>query len=239
MDLKARWAACCAASLGGPDYWRLAPVYVAYRRAIVPLLERHARGRLLDVGAGQLALRELARPYVRSYFSLDLAREHPELSVQASVFGLPFAEASFDTVILTQVLEHVPEPAQALAEVARVLRPGGKLIVSVPHLAYLHAEPHDYYRFTVFGLRHLLGRAGLKPLEETRDAGLATFLCSVPAIALAALCQGRPALLRPALAFNRLLASLALGLDRRFDGLGRFAINRYAVAAKIAGNPPA
>ncbi len=236
MDLKARWAACCAASLGGPDYWRLAPVYLAYRRAIVPLLERHARGRLLDVGAGHLALRELARPYVRSYFSLDLAREHPELSVQASVFGLPFAEASFDTVILTQVLEHVPEPAQALAEVARVLRPGGRLIVSVPHLAYLHGEPFDFYRFTVFGLRYMLQKAGFAPLEETQDAGLFTFLATIPAILLATACHGHRHLTRLALAGNSFWGRLALALDRSTDRRGLFAINRLAVAEKVKGN---
>jgi len=69
------------------------------------------------------------------------------------------------------VLEHVPEPAQLLGEAGRVLRNGGHLVLTAPHIWGVHEEPHDYYRFTGFGLAHLARRAGLEPVEVRPLAG--------------------------------------------------------------------
>jgi SAM-dependent methyltransferase len=66
---------------------------------------------------------------------------------------------------LIEVLEHIPDPPKVLAEIARVLRPGGRLILTTPFALPEHAQPYDYYRYTQFGLRYLLGQAGLQVRE--------------------------------------------------------------------------
>ncbi|PWG74541.1 SAM-dependent methyltransferase, partial [Enterococcus hirae] len=69
---------------------------------------------------------------------------------------------AFDTVLCTQVLEHVRDPKKALQELPRVLRPGGVLILSAPHLSMVHDAPHDYFRYTGFGLAELLDNCGFR-----------------------------------------------------------------------------
>jgi len=74
---------------------------------------------------------------------------------------MPFEPASFDTVICTQVAEHVPEPLRLFAECARVLRPGGHLILTTPQTEETHEQPHDYFRYTRYGLQYLAVAQGL------------------------------------------------------------------------------
>ena len=84
---------------------------------------------------------------------------------------MPFHSDIFDTVAASQVLEHVPEPGLMMGEMARVLAPGGRLIVTAPHIWGIHEEPADYYRFTGYGLTHLARSAGLEVLEVRALAG--------------------------------------------------------------------
>jgi SAM-dependent methyltransferase len=70
----------------------------------------------------------------------------------------------FDTVLLSDVLEHVPEPVSLLLEVARILSPGGRLILNVPFMYWLHEVPNDYFRYTEYGLTALAKRAGFEVL---------------------------------------------------------------------------
>ena len=75
---------------------------------------------------------------------------------------LPVDSGSFDVVLCTEVLEHVSRPENVLAEMARVLRPGGELVATVPFVMELHEEPNDFYRYTPHALTELLGRAGFE-----------------------------------------------------------------------------
>ena len=90
----------------------------------------------------------------------------------APAHDLPLEDDALDAVVCTQVLEHTPEPWLVLEEFARVIRPGGTVIVTAPLTWYLHELPHDYYRFTAYGLAHLLHRAGfvdvqVKPMNDS------------------------------------------------------------------------
>jgi SAM-dependent methyltransferase len=88
---------------------------------------------------------------------------------------LPFPAATFDSVLCTQVLEHVPEPITVLREIARVLRPGGVALVTVPLNSGVHMAPNDFLRFTEFALRHLAAGAGLEvTLLEERGGRIAS-----------------------------------------------------------------
>lgn len=131
---------------------------------------RLARGRVLDVGCadGRLAA------YLSEdcdYTGLDYPATSDELyGTRPMVYGdaaaLPFADGSFDTVLLLEVLEHVRHPDAALAECRRVLAEGGQLLLSMPFLYPLHDAPADYQRYTVHGLRARLAIDGMRIVEE-------------------------------------------------------------------------
>ncbi len=123
--------------------------------------------RVLDVGAGEQPYRELF-PHVE-YVTTDWANSvHPgarQVDIVAPADDLPVEDASFDAVINTQVLEHVPEPRKVIAEFFRVLKPGGRLYITLPLAWELHEEPWDFYRYTSHGIRHLLESAGFADVD--------------------------------------------------------------------------
>ena len=130
------------------------------------------RGQVLDVGAGNQPFRPLLSSDVQ-YVAVDVSPTRG-LTVVGSALALPFAGKTFDGVICTEVLEHVPEPAQALREMYRILKPGGLLYVTVPMTWGLHYEPHDYYRFTRYGITYLAHQAGFQVTSVIQLGGLFT-----------------------------------------------------------------
>ena len=105
--------------------------------------------------------------------------DFPRCSFRGSIYVPSSAKNSngaYDTVVSFSVLEHLPQPQQALREMCRVCRPGGTVVVDVPHLSRYHELPHDYYRFTEHGLSHLAEAAGLEVVEVQPLGGLAAFL---------------------------------------------------------------
>ncbi len=134
-------------------------------------LARYARGTVLDVGCGGRPYESLL-PQGARMFGLDTpasVEAHPDALALAT--ALPIASASVDTVLCTQVIEHLAEPSACLREIARVLRPGGHALISAPQAANLHEEPFDFFRYTAFGLRHLCVKAGLEPVEVHPQGG--------------------------------------------------------------------
>lgn len=123
--------------------------------------------RVLDVGAGDAPYRELFDRF--DYLTSDWeGTEHVAdrpYDIVAQAHDLPLDDDSLDAVVCTQVLEHLPEPWVAVEEFHRVLRPGGRVIITAPLTWYLHELPHDYYRFTAYGLAHLLQRAGFADVQ--------------------------------------------------------------------------
>jgi SAM-dependent methyltransferase len=121
----------------------------------------YASGRLLDVGCGDKPWEATFAPRVREHVGIELegATGRPDLRYDGE--KMPFDDGAFDTVLSNQMLEHVPDPRAQWAEMVRVLGPGGTLIVTVPFSFRLHAEPHDYWRFTPHALRALCADSGL------------------------------------------------------------------------------
>lgn len=112
------------------------------------------QGRVLDVGCGR---QPLPMPdTVTEYFSLERVLSYGvKPSLQGDAMVLPFADEVFDWIVCTEVLEHIPHPQHALAEFHRVLKPGGQAYITTPLSWGLHYVPHDYYRFTTFGLTQI------------------------------------------------------------------------------------
>lgn len=207
-------------------------------RDVAAALQTYAGPELLDLGCGDKPYAGSA-PHVRRWIGFD-ADSNASADVHGSADALPFPDASFDTVLCTQVLEHVPKPDAVLEECARVLRPGGTLIVSVPQYWELHEEPHDYYRFTPIGIARSVRAVRLEIVSQLREG-------QGPAVAGQALNLsiqhwaehrwfGRSILWRAAkvpfyLAIN--IACMLLGLLIRSD---RDALNILTVAKKPGSN---
>jgi SAM-dependent methyltransferase len=151
---------------------------------VVQLLARvapQARGRLLDVGCGDKPYEHLFTPYVSEYLGIEredtfaatagsLSARKPDLVYDGT--RLPFEDRTFDTVLNVQVLEHTPRPGALVAEMARVLKDDGRLILSAPFQFRLHEEPHDYFRYSPHGLRVLCADAGLEIVEVLAQGSL-------------------------------------------------------------------
>jgi len=124
--------------------------------------------RLLDAGAGERAHAKyfLGQRYVAIDLGVgDAAWDYGKLDAIADLTALPFREASFDACINIVTLEHVREPGCALLEIERALKPGGRLLLIVPHEWEVHQSPHDYYRYTRHGITYLLKKAGFPEFD--------------------------------------------------------------------------
>src|SRR5207302_8350604 len=100
------------------------------------------------------------------------------LDVVCDLTQLPMASELFDTILCTQVLEHVPNPQLVLAEFVRVLKPGGRLFLTVPQSWEIHEAPRDYFRFTRYGLDVLFQSAGLDVVTINPRGGYFYFLAA-------------------------------------------------------------
>jgi SAM-dependent methyltransferase len=169
------------------------------------------RGTVLDYGCGGQPYRSLIESLGAHYVGADVeaaAGVAPDLIIEPGE-SLPLADASFDTVVSTQVLEHVADPDQYLSECRRLLKPDGRLVISVPMQWRHHEVPHDYRRYTRFGLEHALARHGFTP-ADLRPCGGA-FALSGQVVVNTLVARGFHR--RPLLS---LLNRLALWLDRRY-----------------------
>ena len=125
------------------------------------------QGQVVDLGAGASPYYDLIAPMAKSYIAIDREFSFPEQEVRgikrvaATMESLPLTTESIDTVLCTQAIYQMLYPIDALREVARILRPGGYAVFSVPHISPIHSEPNDLYRFTPDGFRKLAEAAGL------------------------------------------------------------------------------
>lgn len=149
---------------------------------------------VVDYGCADAPYRDLVDG--ATYIGVDLPG-NPLATVELSPDGtVPLEDGCADVVLSTQVLEHVVDPALYLAECARLLRPGGQLVLSTHGIMYLHRDPTDYWRWTCDGLRETVERAGLEVAEVRGVLGLVGASLQ---LLLAGLGQRAPRALRPPL----------------------------------------
>ena len=141
-----------------------------------------ARGTLIDIGCGAQIYRPLIPAQV-AYYGIDTAEAPARFGysvpdtayVRGDDWGV--ADGAFDTALCTEVLEHIPDPAAFLARIHRCLRPGGRLVLTVPFAARWHFIPHDYWRFTPSGLHLLLSGAGFGAVRVQARGNPLTVAC--------------------------------------------------------------
>ena len=124
--------------------------------------------RVLDAGAGEARHKPLfgRQRYVAVDLAVgDTAWNYGHLDAVADLCALPFRDGSFAAAINVVTIDHIREPGRALCEIARTLAPGGRILLAIPQDWEVHQAPHDYFRYTRYGIRHLLQQAGLEPLR--------------------------------------------------------------------------
>lgn len=163
--------------LVSPDRFLFSPIYFAQYQVTLPLMQKFIKGRLLDLGCGDLPFKDKLLAQVSCYDTLDLFPRDIEPTFTSDIQNMSIVPSeNYNSAICLEVLEHIPDPLRAIHEMYRILVPGGVLIVSVPHLSRLHDEPHDYYRYTRYGLTYLLEQVGFTIICLEPRGGLFSFL---------------------------------------------------------------
>ena len=136
------------------------PIHDFVRREGIPQMK--PGDKVLDAGSGRLPeqyLREEILATRASLTTLDLFAGEG-VDVVGDVGKMHFEDGSFDVILCTQVLEHVPNPEEICQELFRVLRPGGVALITAPQSAWLHNMPYHFFHFTRIGLAQILENSG-------------------------------------------------------------------------------
>lgn len=149
-----------------PGSWFILSVYIDLYVAII---EKYAKGKLLDLGAGMVPFYGIYKDKVDENVCIDWANSlhsNPHLDIVADLNQpFPIPDATFDSILCSDVMEHIADPFAFMRETARVLKPGGDLMLMVPFFYWLHETPHDYYRYTEFALRKMCADNQLEVVE--------------------------------------------------------------------------
>lgn len=214
----------------------LSPAIYAQYKAVIELIRRYVHGNLIDLGCGDMPFKELLLDLVDKYDSLDLWPQSEVVTYVGDIQNMNMIDScTYDSAICLEVLEHVPNPQQAIIEMHRILKPSGILIVSVPHLSRIHDIPHDYFRFTLYGLIHLLRSGGFDIIDIRVKGGIFSFLGHQISTAIIGGCWGISVLRK----IVRILVKYCITipcykLDKLIDFGGIFALGYVAVAQKRA-----
>jgi SAM-dependent methyltransferase len=165
-------------SLWQYDYLTLSRLSADVRALLREVPRPMAGARALDLGADKSPYRDALVSQGYELRTLDITRDGgADYAGTAESTGLP--DASFDLVLCTQVIEHCMNPWAAVREIHRILKPGGHLVVSAPHVWFYHPHPTDHWRFTQEGMAHLCQEAGLIPVSLLAQGGSVLTLCQV------------------------------------------------------------
>jgi SAM-dependent methyltransferase/uncharacterized protein YbaR (Trm112 family) len=131
-------------------YGTLSPSY-GEGKELTDFLKQHPEKTVLNIGSLSIDLDEL-HPHI---INLDISH-YPSIDIVADAHELPFKDNSIDIILFKNVLEHIRDPIRVMAEIKRVLKPGGFLYFKVPFLQPFHAVPEDYQRYSVSGIEEMM-----------------------------------------------------------------------------------
>jgi len=160
----------------------LTPFNTAYwaRKRIADAISAHAHlasGIMVDVGCGLKPYRKNFAPFVEKYYGTEYSPTSGYMGnladAAADAAAMPFASESVDTILCTEVLEHVPDPEKVISEFARMLKPNGIVITTAPFFFPIH-DSFDFFRYTDTGLAEIMKRHGLsiEKIEPLSGTGL-------------------------------------------------------------------
>ncbi len=133
-------------------------------REVIKYSLKYISGKTLDLGAGSAKYRDIIKQRSSEYIAFDMV-DGENIDVVGSVFDLPFDDDQFDTIISTQVLEHIEKPWIMIREIHRTLKKDGICILTAPFLQPYHRDPGDFFRYTKDGLVSLFKDQGFIVIE--------------------------------------------------------------------------
>lgn len=233
--LYANWRKVLQEFRGSSQRRYLSPAIYAQYKVVLPLMSRYIHGKMIDLGCGDMPFRELLINQVDTYDSLDLWPQCEDITFVGDIEDMSIIEPCvYDSAICLEVLEHVPNPHQAIKEIRRILKPSGIVLISVPHLSRLHDIPRDYFRFTSYGLTHLLQLAGFEIIDIKTKGGIFCFLGHQLSIIIMGCCWGIPVIRRIAFAIVKYCVAIpCYKMDQFFDLNRLFALGYVAAARRI------
>jgi SAM-dependent methyltransferase len=200
------------------------------------LIKKYIKGKVLDIGCGTQPYRELILSLGASYEGFDVEQRWEHLDYEGDIHKLPreLEGRIYDCAISLFVWEHLHDPTLAARNVRGLLREDGLFILSAPHLSRIHEIPHDYFRFTEYGLHSVLTKAGFEPLEIVHCGGILSFVGHQLSTILVCLCWGIPVIQQLAFTLNRFLLVYPLvWLDKWIDQKGLVPLV-YVCAARAS-----
>lgn len=136
---------------------------------------QYIKGFLLDAGCGEKPYSLIYEELTEKSVGCDVEyciHNQTAVDVFATLDELPFENNTFDTILCTNVLEHVAENEKAFSELSRVLKYNGYMLVSVPFLYPAHEVPHDFYRYSFYGLMYQMKKNGLDIIKVIPWGGI-------------------------------------------------------------------
>ena len=174
--------------MGEQEYFTTPLLSNSIKNALTQIGEPTPGARVLDIGAGECPLRPILEEMGYEYSSLDIGQNRGgTINFVSRIDGvLPeqlVSAGGFDLLILTEVLEHVPDWEIAFSNLVKLLKTGGHCIITIPFFYMLHEEPYDFWRPTDHALRFFAERHGLEVAYSQRNGEgwdvLGTLLCSI------------------------------------------------------------
>ncbi|MCK5027390.1 MAG: class I SAM-dependent methyltransferase [Candidatus Pacebacteria bacterium] len=177
---------------------------------------------VVDIGVGKAPYKKLIKHDVYTGVDIEDRGGVENVLIEDLNEGLSLPDNIADLIIITEVLEHIKQPQKAVNELYRVLKKGGECVITVPFVWEMHEVPNDFFRYTYFGIEHLLKEAGFKSYTVTPSSGHWYTMCQIALIRL------RSKWFIPIVVCMNLLGIFV----HKFEKNGNFPLGFFVVAKK-------
>lgn len=158
----------------------IADVIASFYNKYIPV---YCKGKLIDLGCGKVPLYHVYKSHIEDCVCVDWPNsmhQNIHVDLECNLNGvLPFNAQIFDTIILSDVLEHIHSPQVLWAEMSRILKPGGYLMMNIPFYYWIHEEPYDYFRYTKYAIEKFSLESGFEIIKLIPMGGLPEVLADI------------------------------------------------------------
>jgi ubiquinone/menaquinone biosynthesis C-methylase UbiE len=152
------------------------PERIILRKQVIRY-SKYITGKTLDIGAGEGGRYKGLFP-CSEYLTMDVEK-FPGVDVVGRAENIPLSDQSMDSIVCTQVMEHLNLPFDAVKEFYRILKPGGHILITAPQINELHEEPNDFFRYTKFGLISMFEGIGFETIIFEQRGGFFTTIAQM------------------------------------------------------------